>query len=80
MLSRYIMMAVLAAAIATGIWITWLQRENNQLEAENERLQNKMETFSERMRNIIEDREDDATVDHPSDFDVPDGWLLPSEP
>jgi len=77
MLTRYALIAALAAAIGAGSWITWLQIENHNLKAENERLQNKVETFSERMRNIMEDREDDATVDHPSDFDPPSDWLRP---
>lgn len=32
----------------------------------------------ERINNVLEDKQSDALVDHPSDFDVPDRWLLPN--
>lgn len=77
MITRYALIAALVAGIAAAGWIALLQLENSALQAENERLTNRLATCSARVRNIMEDIKDDARVDDPNAFDVPDRWLLP---
>jgi len=69
--------ATSAALLAAGGWI-WLQSGwLDDAQAENERLTNQLTTCSARVTNILEDMRDDATVDDPGGFPVPDGWMPP---
>jgi len=76
MITRYALIAALLAAIAGGGWITLLQIENSRLSAKNDHLSAQLETCGARIKNIVEDQADDATVNDPGDFDIPDGWLF----
>jgi len=74
----YITAALLSTLVAAGGWI-WLQeRKIDKLEQEARIFEARISTCMARMKNILEDERDDASVDDPRDFDVPDRWLLPS--
>jgi len=67
-----------AGLAITAIFYIWLQSGWIQdLEKENKNLSKELDNCSERVKNILEDAEDDATVDNPSDFDVPPSWMRP---
>lgn len=71
--------ATLLSLMSALGWI-WLQSGwYDDLAQENDALTSQIETCTARITNIIEDAKDDALVNDPLDFVVPDGWLLPSE-
>jgi len=73
----YIAGVAVAALLGSVIYIQHLTGRIDRLKFENVRLTGQVLTCNARVGNILKDKESDATVSDPNDFDVPDGWLLP---
>lgn len=74
----YVAVGAIAISAGGAFYIQHLSGNIDNLKNENARLVGQLETCSARVSNILEDKESDSTVSNPSDFDVPDGWILPS--
>lgn len=77
MITKYIISALSAALLAMGGYVWYVDSKLNRQSAEMERLENALGNCSARLKNIREDAKDDATVDDPSVFPVPDDWMFP---
>jgi len=74
----YVAAAAIAALLGGVIYVQHLTGRIDALKHENARLAGQIATCNARIGNILEDRESDQTVDDPNNFNVPDGWLMPS--
>ena len=78
MIIKYAMAALAITTVVSGGYAWYADRKLGKQADRIEMLESKLANCSARVKNIEEDARDDATVDDPSLFDVPDGWLLPS--
>lgn len=78
MITKYIISALAILTVATGGYAWYVDKKSEGQAVVIERLENQLMNCSIRMNKIQEDVRDDATVDDPSLFDVPDGWLMPT--
>lgn len=74
----YIAAGAVVISAGGAFYIQHLTGRIDALKHENARLTGQVLTCNARVGNILEDKESDATVSDPGDFDVPDGWLMPS--
>ena len=76
MITRYVISALALTAVSAGGYAWYADKRVDRLAAEVESLENRLGNCSARVKNIQEDAQDDATVDDPSLFDVPDSWMF----
>jgi len=75
--TKYALIAGLVACLGLGGAAWWFQASAARLRAENKVLSARLFACDARSANLEEDKKSDATVNDPSEFDVPDHWLRP---
>jgi len=76
MITKYLISALAITTVLAGGYAWYADRKLDRQEATIKSLENRLANCSARVQNILEDAQDDATVDDPSLFDVPDSWMF----